>query len=83
MLGQAFQLADDLLDVEGDAALLGKAVAKDNGAGKATLVSLIGVDQARKRLAAMVTGACRLLEPFGADAATLITAAHFVAERRH
>jgi farnesyl diphosphate synthase len=83
MLGQAFQLADDLLDVEGDAALLGKAVAKDNGAGKATLVSLIGVDQARKRLAAMVTGACRLLEPFGADAATLITAAYFVAERRH
>ncbi|WP_414675665.1 polyprenyl synthetase family protein, partial [Methyloceanibacter sp.] len=44
--GQAFQLADDLLDAEGDAATLGKAVAKDAGQGKATLIALFGVDAA-------------------------------------
>ena len=82
-LGLAFQLADDLLDVEGDAALVGKAVAKDSEAGKATLVSLIGVDEARNRLGEMIGVASDALAPFGADAATLIAAAHFVAERKH
>jgi farnesyl diphosphate synthase len=82
-LGLAFQLADDLLDVEGDAALVGKAVAKDSEAGKATLVSLIGVDEARNRLAEMVGVASDALAPFGEDSATLIAAAHFVAERKH
>ncbi len=82
-LGLAFQLADDLLDVEGDAALVGKAVAKDSEAGKATLVSLIGVDEARNRLGEMVAAARDALALFGEDAATLIAAAHFVAERKH
>ena len=48
MLGQAFQIADDLLDVESDAATLGKATGKDEGKGKATLVGLWGVEAARK-----------------------------------
>ena len=82
-LGLAFQLADDLLDVEGDVALVGKAVAKDGAAGKATLVSLIGIEESRRRLAAMVAEAGDALAPFGEKAATLIAAAHFVADRQH
>jgi farnesyl diphosphate synthase len=82
-LGVAFQLADDLLDVEGDAALVGKAVAKDREAGKATLVTLIGVNEARERLAEMEARACDALAPFGEAAATLAAAAHFVANRKY
>ena len=83
-LGVAFQLADDLLDVEGDAALVGKAVAKDKDAGKATLVSLIGVEAARRRLGEMEARARDALAPFGPDAAAILSAAaHFVANRKH
>ena len=49
-LGQAFQIADDLLDVEGDAATVGKPAGKDAAAGKATLVGVLGVARARARL---------------------------------
>ena len=80
--GQAFQLADDLLDAEGDAAALGKAVAKDEARGKATLVALLGVDGAKTRLAGLVAEAEAALRPFGAKAATLAEAARFVTERR-
>jgi farnesyl diphosphate synthase len=80
--GQAFQLADDLLDAQGDAAAVGKAVAKDAGRGKATLVGLLGVEGAKARLAGLVAEAEDALEPFGRKAATLIDAARFVAERR-
>lgn len=79
--GQAFQLADDLLDAQGDAAAVGKAVAKDAGRGKATLVALLGLDGARARLAALVAEAEEALKPFGAKAAMLTEAARFVAER--
>jgi farnesyl diphosphate synthase len=82
-LGVAFQLADDLLDVEGDAALMGKAVAKDYDAGKATLVSLIGADAAHARLQEMEARARDALAPFGRASATLAAAAHFVANRKH
>jgi farnesyl diphosphate synthase len=80
--GQAFQLADDLLDAQGDAASLGKAVAKDEARGKATLVALLGAEAAKARLAALVADAEAALTPFGAKAATLIAAARFIAERR-
>lgn len=80
--GQAFQLADDLLDAEGDAALLGKAVAKDHKRGKATLVALLGPDAARIRLAEVVDSAEKALAPFGARADKLVAAARFVATRR-
>ena len=80
--GQAFQLADDLLDAEGDAAMVGKAVAKDAGRGKATLVALLGIEAARARLAALVEDAEASLAPFGARADTLKETARFIAARR-
>jgi farnesyl diphosphate synthase len=83
LLGQAFQIADDLLDVESDAATLGKATGKDSGKGKATLVGLLDVPAARKRLAALVAEAEGALAAFGEKAATLRAAAHFVANRRN
>jgi farnesyl diphosphate synthase len=82
-LGLAFQLADDLLDVDGDAAIVGKAVAKDKDAGKATLVALIGADAARERLAEYQGQALNALVSFGADADMLAAAADFVANRKH
>ena len=81
-IGLAFQLADDLLDVTGDAVQLGKATRKDDGAGKATLVALHGQDWTRRQLRGLVDQARTLLEPFGGKAARLVEAASFIAERR-
>jgi farnesyl diphosphate synthase len=81
-IGQAFQIADDLLDVEGDSAVVGKATGKDAAAGKATMVSMLGVAGAKARLHALVAGAETALAPFGAAATTLVTAAGFIADRR-
>jgi farnesyl diphosphate synthase len=80
-VGQAFQIADDLLDVEGDPALVGKATGKDAQAGKATMVSILGTAAAKARLKALVAEAEQALAPFGAAAGVLIEGAHFVAER--
>jgi farnesyl diphosphate synthase len=82
-LGLAFQLADDLLDVNGDAAIVGKAVDKDKNAGKATLVALIGANVARERLAEFQAKALDALAPFGADAEMLAATADFVVNRTH
>lgn len=83
MLGQAFQIADDILDVEADAATLGKATGKDQTKGKATLVGLWGVEAARERLAGLVAEAESALSGFGDNAATLRQAARFVAQRKN
>ena len=80
-VGRAFQIADDLLDVEGDPALIGKQTGKDADAGKATMVGILGIDGARKRLRALVAEAAAALAPFGERAAILVEAARFVAER--
>lgn len=82
-VGEAFQIADDLLDVEGDAATLGKAAGKDAEAGKATLVAALGVAGARARLEGLIAAADAALAPFGGRADTLRAAARFIAERRN
>jgi len=80
-LGLAFQIADDILDVEGDADKAGKRLHKDAEAGKATFVSLLGLDGARARAAHLVDEACAALDPYGTEAETLRQAARFVIAR--
>ncbi len=80
-VGQAFQIADDLLDVEGDPALVGKQTGKDAEAGKATIVGILGVDGAKARLRTIVSDAEAALKPFGNSADVLIAGAKFVADR--
>ena len=82
-LGLAFQIADDILDVEGDAGLAGKRLRKDAAAGKATFVSLLGLEGARTRARDLVAEAEAALAPYGARAATLIETARFVVSRRN
>ena len=80
-LGRAFQLSDDLLDATGHAATLGKAVGKDAIVGKATVVSLTSIDEARRRLDDLVAQAQASLVRFGVRAAVLSQAAQFMALR--
>ncbi|WP_170443954.1 polyprenyl synthetase family protein [Ruegeria arenilitoris] len=80
-LGLAFQIADDILDVEGDAQKAGKRLQKDADAGKATFVSLLGLDAARARAAELVDEACAALDSYGERAETLKEAARFVIAR--
>ena len=81
-LGLAFQVTDDILDVEADPATTGKPANQDEAAGKATFVSTLGKDQARMRAEMLVAQACRHLHPFGDRADMLKKFARYVLERR-
>jgi len=81
-IGQAFQIADDLLDIEGDAATVGKQTGKDAAAGKATIVGVLGIAKSKERLKALVEEASSSLAVFGERAEVLKMAARFVAERQ-
>jgi farnesyl diphosphate synthase len=80
-LGLAFQIADDILDVTGDATKAGKRLQKDADAGKATFVSLLGLAEARARATSLVDEAAHHLHPYGAAANNLIAAARFAISR--
>ncbi len=80
-LGLAFQIADDILDVEGDEATTGKRVGKDNAAGKATFVSHLGLDGAKARARDLVADAIDALSLYSAQADYLRDAARFVISR--
>jgi farnesyl diphosphate synthase len=81
-IGQAFQIADDLLDIEGDAATVGKQTGKDAAAGKATIVGVLGIAKSKERLKNLVDEASSALSVFGERADVLKMAAKFVAERQ-
>jgi farnesyl diphosphate synthase len=81
-LGATFQIADDILDVESDAGQMGKATAKDEGKGKATLVGALGLSGAKRERDRLSAEAIAALAGFGPDADVLRAAARFAAERK-
>jgi farnesyl diphosphate synthase len=82
-VGLAFQIADDILDVESTPEQLGKATQKDRSAGKATFIDLLGLDGARAKAGLLVEEASASLARFGPTADTLREAARFIVERRN
>ncbi|MGE5952793.1 MAG: polyprenyl synthetase family protein [Qipengyuania vulgaris] len=82
-IGLAFQIADDLLDVEGDETKAGKALRKDEGQGKQTFVTLMGREPARQQAEMLVEQAGQHLSGYGEEARVLVELAHFVVKRDH
>ena len=80
-VGLAFQIRDDILDIEGDIARIGKTPGKDEADGKPTYPTIIGIDAARSQLHALTAEALRMLEPLGTRAVMLADLARFVAAR--
>jgi len=80
-LGIAFQIRDDLLDVEGDQEKLGKKTNKDLNRGKQTLISLLGIDEAKKKSKELIDEAIDFLKPFGKDADRLKNLTYFIISR--
>ena len=82
-IGLAFQIADDLLDVRGTAAVMGKGVRKDAAHGKATYPALLGTTASLQRAQSLVEDACQAIAPLGERGKRLAALAHFVLERDH
>ncbi|MBS0203511.1 MAG: polyprenyl synthetase family protein [Planctomycetes bacterium] len=82
-VGLAFQIADDLLDVTGDAAKLGKKVGKDASLGKMTYPGLLGVEASRQKADALIDEACQMLQPLGEQGDKLAALAKFMTRRDH
>ena len=82
-LGLAFQIIDDLLDLEGDEADLGKRTGKDSDHGKLTFPAVLGVEESRRRAADLIAAAIDAVGTFGPSAAGLQALARYVLERRH
>ena len=82
-VGLAFQVRDDILDVEGESGVIGKTAGKDAAADKPTFPSIIGLDASRARLAELVDEALQAVAPLGARAAALEELARYAAHRRH
>jgi geranylgeranyl diphosphate synthase type II len=82
-IGMAFQIVDDLLDLEGDEEALGKRTGKDSDHGKLTFPSLIGIEESRRRAGRLIDEAIEAIEPLGAQATQLEALARFVLERNH
>jgi farnesyl diphosphate synthase len=80
-LGLAFQIADDILDVEGDEEAVGKKLGKDEGAGKETFLSLLGLPRARAQARMLVDQAIQHLQNYGPEADLLRDIARFTLER--
>jgi farnesyl diphosphate synthase len=82
-IGLAFQIADDILDVEGDPELAGKALQKDADAGKGTFVSLMGLERAKQQAEMLVAQANEHLSCYGTEANLLRAIANYITERDH
>lgn len=82
-IGLAFQIADDLLDLEGDEQLAGKKLRKDEDAGKETFASLLGVERAREQCHILVDQAIEHLHAYGREADLLRAIARYIVERDH
>lgn len=82
IIGLAFQIADDVLDVTSDAATMGKATGKDADRGKATLVARRGLEWAEQELDRLIENAIQLLAPYGEKAEVLVASARFIANRK-
>lgn len=82
-VGLAFQITDDLLDVAGDPAKLGKGVQKDAQQGKLTYPGLLGIEESQRRAKTLIDEACRIAETFGPRGRLLVELAKFVGKRDH
>lgn len=80
-IGLAFQIADDILDVEGDPELAGKALGKDAEAGKGTFVSVMGLERAKEQAEILVAQAVSHLDSYGSEADLLRSIAHYISQR--
>jgi geranylgeranyl diphosphate synthase, type II len=82
-LGLAFQITDDLLDVQGDASAMGKRAGKDSDKGKLTFPGVLGIEESRRRATSLVEQACAALQPLEPAAEGLQALAHYVLTRNH